>query len=141
MSRQRAMVRAMSVLPRPGTPSMRTWPRQSRAVSSAARTVSWPTTTRPISALSLVRAAPGRRTAAASSGLGARLAAGCSMKRSGAGLFVVGLVVFQRQERAGGEGPVGGGLLAAGVAGDDRRLGAAAAAGVVELGVLGGDAL
>ena len=52
-----AMVLAISVLPSPGTPTIRAWPRQSKAASRLSRTTSCPTITRPISCRNRSRAA------------------------------------------------------------------------------------
>ena len=51
-----AIVLAISVLPRPGTPTISAWPRQSKAASRLSRTTSWPTTTRAISSRNRSRA-------------------------------------------------------------------------------------
>src|SRR6516225_1014726 len=132
MSRARATVRAMSVLPRPGTPSISTCPRHRSAVRIASSTASWPTTALPISARSLSRACPRRATAAASS-------------RSGTGDWSMTVPLLfrlgpQRQERPGRQRAVGGGLLPR-VGLDDGLLGADAVPVVVQLGVLGRHAL
>ena len=63
MFSDRASVRAIKVLPSPGTPIISACPRQSSVTSSMSITLSWPTTSLAISLLSCTRAARSRSTA------------------------------------------------------------------------------
>src|SRR5690348_16483743 len=54
-----ARERISSVLATPGTPSSRTWPRQSRQITSPVTTESWPTTALPTSVRTASSAARG----------------------------------------------------------------------------------